>query len=109
MAYDEGMAVRIREVLDERADVVEKKMFGGIAFMVQGNMCVGVIGDNLMVRVGPDQHAEALAQPHARPMDFTNRPMKGFVYVDPAGLREDADLAAWIERGLTFVLALPPK
>lgn len=109
MAYDEGLAIRIREAFSDRDGVVERKMFGGIAFMVQGHMAVGVNGDNLMVRLGPDQHADALAQPHARPMDFTKRPMKGFVFVDAVGLEEDADLAAWIERSLTFVLSLPPK
>jgi TfoX/Sxy family transcriptional regulator of competence genes len=109
MAYDEGLAQRIRGVFTDREDVIEKKMFGGLAFMVRGHMCCGVSGDDLMLRVGPDQYNEALAQPHARPMDFTGRPMKGFVYVDQAGLDSDDDLEAWIGRGLTFVLALPPK
>ncbi len=109
MAYDEGLAERVRGALSDRPDVVEKKMFGGIAFMVRGNMCVGVNQDNLMLRVGPDQYAAALAREHARPMDFTKRPMKGFIYVDQAGLETDEDLAEWIEWGLRFVLTLPPK
>lgn len=109
MAYDEGLAERVRGVLSDRPDVVEKKMFGGIAFMVRGNMCVGVNQDNLMLRVGPDQQEAALTRPHARVMDFTKRPMKGFIYVDQAGLETDEDLAEWIEWGLRFVLTLPSK
>lgn len=114
MAYDEGLAERLRESFATRPDVagekvVEKKMFGGIAFMVQGNMCCGVSGDALMVRVGPAGHEDALAQPHARVMDFTGKPMKGFVYVDPPGLEADEDLTAWVDRGVEFALSLPAK
>lgn len=97
MAYDEGLAGRIRTALDGRDDVVERKMFGGIAFMVGGRMACGVIRDDLMVRVGPEGDAAALADPHARPMDFTGRPMKGMVYVSPDGVRSDADLERWVE------------
>jgi TfoX/Sxy family transcriptional regulator of competence genes len=109
MAYDEALAARIREVLAERPDTYERKMFGGIAFMVGGNMCVGVIGDKLMARVGPGGHDEALAQPHASVMDFSGRPMVGYVYVDPEGVRSDAGLARWVDRALTFVTGLPAK
>ena len=109
MAYDEGLAERIRGVFVDREDVIEKKMFGGLAFMVRGHMCCGVSGDDLMLRVGPDQHEDTLALPHARPMDFTGRSMKSFVYVDQAGLDSEDDLAAWTARGLQFVLSLPPK
>lgn len=109
MAHDEGLAQRIRETLEERAGVSEKKMFGGVAFLVNGNMAVGVVKSELMVRVGPDAHAEALRQKHARPMDFTKRPMKGFVFVAEAGLEEDAQLARWIERGVRFAASLPAK
>ena len=110
MAYDEGLAQRLREYFDERPDVIEKKMFGGIAFMVQGNMSVGVTNSgDLMVRVGKDGHDQALAQPFARPMDFTGKKMKGFVFVEPDGFESDEDLAAWIERSLDFVLTLPAK
>jgi hypothetical protein len=84
-------------------------MFGGLAFMINGHMCVGLIGDDLMVRVGPEGYAEALAHPHTRPMDFTGRPMKGYVYVAPMGYQADDDLRAWVGRGLTFVSRLPPK
>ena len=109
MAYDEGLAQRIRETLAETGGVVEKKMFGGLAFMLGGNMCVGVNGDDLMVRVGPEAWAEALAQPHAREMDFTGKPLRGFVYVAPAGFESDADLEAWVERGVRFASSLPAK
>ena len=109
MAYDEPTAARIRAALASRTDVTERKMFGGLAFMIGGNMALGVNKDNLMVRVGPDAHAEALAQPHARPMDFTGRPMKGFVFVDPPGYADDTTLSAWIKRGLTYAQSLPAK
>ena len=90
-------------------DVVEKKMFGGLCFMVQGNMCMGILQDEIMVRVGAEAHAEALAQPHAREMDFTGKSMKGMVYVAPEGHEADDDLEGWIQRGLDFTLSLPAK
>ncbi|MEZ4425988.1 MAG: TfoX/Sxy family protein [Gemmatimonadota bacterium] len=109
MPFDPGLAERIRDVLAERHDVVEKRMFGGIAFMVSGHMCCGVATEDLMVRVGPDRYAEALAHPHAREMDFTRKPLKGYVYVAPAGLETDEALARWVGLGLAFVETLPPK
>ena len=109
MAYDEQLAGRVRGVLARRKDVSEKKMFGGLSFMLGGNMCCGVDKDNLMIRVGPEQYETALAQPHARPMDFTGRPLKGMVYVDPEGYRTDAALAAWVKRGVGFAASLPAK
>lgn len=109
MAHDEGLAQRIRELLDEQAGLSEKRMFGGVAFLVNGNMAVGVVKSELMVRVGPDAHAAALREPHARPMDFTKRPMKGFVFVAEAGLEQDSQLGAWVERGVRFAASLPPK
>jgi TfoX/Sxy family transcriptional regulator of competence genes len=109
MAYDEGLAERVRDVLADRADVTEKKMFGGLAFMVRGNMSVGVNGEELMVRVGPEQHQAALTQPYARPMDFTGRPMKGYVFVGSEGLEGDEDLETWVKRAIMFALTLPPK
>ena len=102
MAFDEGLAQRIREALDERPGLTEKRMFGGICFLVDGNMACGVVGDELMVRVGPDAYAEALARPHAREMDFSGRPMRGLVYVGRAGIRSDEQLRAWVLRGLEF-------
>ncbi|MEM7345668.1 MAG: TfoX/Sxy family protein [Chloroflexota bacterium] len=109
MAYDEGLAERLRETFESRIETSERKMFGGLAFMVQGNMCVGINNEQLMVRVGKEKHAEALAQPHARPMDFTGRPMKGYVFVDNDGYEADEDLAGWVDRALAFVMTLPPK
>jgi hypothetical protein len=84
-------------------------MFGGLAFMVNGHMCCGVIGKDLVVRTGPNGFEEALRLPHARLMDFTGRPVKGFVFVSPAGYRSDRDLKSWTRRGLDFVLDQPPK
>jgi TfoX/Sxy family transcriptional regulator of competence genes len=103
MAYDTTLAERIRSVLARRKGVTEKAMFGGLAFLLDGKMFVGIAHDELMVRVGPGHHEEALAQPHVRPMDFTGRPMKGYVFVAPAGLRSDDALAGWVERGRAFV------
>ncbi len=84
-------------------------MFGGITFMVSGHMCCGVIADQLMVRVGADSFDDAVAQPHARPMDFTGRPMVGFVYVGSEGTLADNHLDQWVKRGEAFVESLPPK
>lgn len=109
VAYDEALAERVREVLAERMDVTERRMFGGLAFMVGGHMACGITGTDLMVRVGRDGHDEALEQPHAREMDFTGRPMTGYVHVDAQGTADDASLEAWVRRGVTFVVTLPPK
>jgi TfoX/Sxy family transcriptional regulator of competence genes len=109
MAYDVTLAARVRALLPAGLPVREQKMFGGVAFMVQGNMCVGVTGNSLMVRVGAEEQTAALAQPHTRPMDFTGRPMRGFIYVDSPGLEKDTDLQAWVERGVDFALSLPAK
>ena len=109
MSFDEKTAERVRKALSRRGDVVEKKMFGGLCFMVNGSMCCGLIGTAFMVRVGPDRYEEALAQRHARPMDFTGRPLAGMVYVDPAGYRTNAALAKWVQRGVDFVSTLPAR
>jgi TfoX/Sxy family transcriptional regulator of competence genes len=109
MAYDELLAERIRGALAGRDGVTERKMFGGIAFMVGGNMAVGVIRDDLMVRIGVDAHDAALAQPHVRVMDFGHRPMKGMIYVGPEGVATDPDLARWVDAGADFAASLPPK
>ena len=109
MAYDEQLVERIRGVLGDDIGFGEKKMFGGVCFLLHGNMVAGVATDDLMVRVGPDAWADALAQPHAREMDFTGRSMKGYVFVAPDGVAEDADLQAWLDRALAFVGSLPPK
>jgi TfoX/Sxy family transcriptional regulator of competence genes len=110
MAYDEGLAERIRERLEgtDAADVTEKRMFGGIAFLEHGNMVVGVSGPDLMVRVGPDATDDALARPGARPFDMTGRPMRGWILVDGAVL-DDGALTGWIDGARRFVATLPPK
>jgi TfoX/Sxy family transcriptional regulator of competence genes len=106
MSYDESLAARVRALLSTRDDVTEKKMFGGLCFMVKGAMCCGLTKSDFMVRVGAAQYEDALAQPHARPMDFTGRPLKGMVYVAPEGLRGDDALARWVRRGVEFVTSL---
>jgi TfoX/Sxy family transcriptional regulator of competence genes len=109
MAYDEGLAQRLREQTEEDPRIAERKMFGGLCFLVSGNMAFGIVGDELMVRVGPDAYDECLARPHAREMDFTGRAMKGIVYVGTDGFAEDDELAAWVARGLDFAGSLPAK
>ena len=109
MAYDEGVAQRLRECLQGISGVSEKKMFGGIAFMLNGNMCCGVVNSELMLRVGPDLYQQALSKPHAREMDFTGKPMKGFVYVAEPGIESDTDLNAWIDLARSFAASLPAK
>ena len=109
MAYDENLARRVREVLKRRRGISEKKMFGGLAFMVNGHMACGVLGENLIVRVGPDAYDDALRLTGARPMDFTGRPMRGMVYVAPQGHRRKPSLEAWVKQGLSFARSLPPK
>ncbi len=110
MAYDEELASRVRDLLrGEGEDVEEKMMFGGVAFMVAGHLCCGVIRDDLMVRLGPERAAEALREPHVRPMDFTGRPMKGYVYVAAAGLRTDVGLQRWLRLARDFVATLPAR
>jgi TfoX/Sxy family transcriptional regulator of competence genes len=108
MAFDEALADRVRDVLAARPELSERKMFGGIAFMVAGNMACGVIGEDLIVRLGDDT-GQALAEPHTRPFDFTGKPMKSTIYVDPEGTASDADLAKWVEAGADFAASLPPK
>jgi hypothetical protein len=110
VAYDEGLAQRIRDILVEQdLRPVEKNMFGGLSFMLQGNFACGLTKDDLVVRVGPERYAEVLAHPQAREMDFTGRPMKGWVYVNAEGYETDENLAAWVQQGIDFALSLPPK
>jgi TfoX/Sxy family transcriptional regulator of competence genes len=109
MAYSEELADRIRAELSSRDDVVEKKMFGGIAFMVAGSMAVGIIGKDLMARVGPDNYERALARPHADLMKFTGRPLSGFVLVNAKGIATRATLKKWIAETVAFALTLPKK
>jgi len=109
MAYDEGLAQRLREIFADSYDIDEREMFGGIAFMLHGHMCCGIVKDTLMARVGPEQYATALQSQHAREMDFTGKTMKGFVYVDPIGFESDDDLRSWVALCERFVNSLPPK
>lgn len=109
MAYDEGVAQRVREALQGAHGITERKMFGGLAFMTHGHMFIGVLGETLMVRVGPEAYEEALRQAHVREMDFTGRPLKGYVYVAPEGFESDTDLERWVSRSQGFASALPPK
>jgi len=107
MSYDEKLADRIRRALGPTEGIEEKKMFGGLAFLRDGRMFCGIANDELMVRVGPERYEESLRKPHVRPMDFTGRPMNGYVYVGPAGRRTDAALRAWVTLGARFVSTLP--
>jgi len=115
MPFDDHVAHRLREILagevmdSEGVTIKDKRMFGGLAIMVNGHMCCGIVRRKLVVRVGGNDYEQALSQPHASPMDFTGRAMRGFVYVDPAGFRSNTQLRVWIRRGLRFVLSLPPK
>ena len=109
MVYDEDLAMRVREIVREREGVHEQKMFGGIAFMVGGNMAVGVNGSDLIVRVAPSDGEAALAEPHVRPMDFTGRPMKGWLFVGPGAVSNEEALRAWVDRGVGFAASLPKK
>lgn len=109
MAYDERLAQRIRASLQRSRHVTEKKMFGGIAFLRKGLMFVGVSDSSLMARVGQENHADSLSRKHVRPMDFTGKPMRGYVFVDAAGTKTEAQLRFWLERCERFVATLPPK
>ena len=108
MAYDEKLADRVRDVLAGEDGVTERKMFGGLAFMVGGHMACGIVGDDLMLRLGAEGAEQALEHAHVRPMDFTGRPMTGMVYVGPAGVRGGA-LRTWVGRAVAFARSLPPK
>jgi hypothetical protein len=109
MAFNEALAGRVRKALKGRRKLQEKKMFGGLAFLLHGNMCCGVVGDELMVRVGPESYEKAMSARHVRPMDFTGKPLRGFVYVTPPGIAGDRSLKAWVTRGAEFALSLPEK
>jgi TfoX/Sxy family transcriptional regulator of competence genes len=105
VAFDEHLAARIRSALASRTDVVEKRMFGGLAFMVNGRMCCGIVKNDLMLRVGASRQQAMLAKPHARVMDFTGRPSNGMIYVSPEGLRTDTALRSWLGEALEFVMS----
>ena len=109
MAYDETLAIRIEKALSGVPNVEQKNMFGGAAFMVRKHMCVGVVNDMLMARVGPDQYEDCLKEKHAKEMMFTGKPMKGMIYVDPDGISTEVQLTNWIEKCLYFISKLPDK
>ena len=109
MAFSEALAERIRQRLARRKNVEERKMFGGIGFLLHGNLLVGVWKDSLVVRLGPEEGEEALKEPHVRDFDITGRPMKGWVLVGPDGVEDDEQLTDWIERAPKFVKTLPAK
>ncbi len=109
MAYNEELASRIRTALAHREAVTEKKMFGGLTFMVDGKMCCGVLQDNLVLRVSAQDYEESLTHPNSRPMDFTGRPMKGFLYISSDGYQHQQDLQTWLAKGLAYVDASPQK
>ena len=106
MPYDAKLADRIRRVVAGKRGVTEKKMFGGIAFLLDGKMFCGVASNDLMVRVGPERHEDALGRPHVRPMDFTGRPMKGYVFVGSDGCRTQRQIVAWVDKSTAFVATL---
>jgi len=109
VAYNEQLAARVRKVLSRRKGFAEKKMFGGICFLLSGNMCCGVTSRELMLRLGPEGAAKALEEPHTKKMDFTGRPMKSMIFVKPAGYKTDEDLRSWVGRAARFASSLPAK
>lgn len=109
MAYDLGLADRIRVVLGHLGDFSERKMFGGLCFLVNGHMCCGIVKTDLMLRLTPDAATAALREPHTRPMDFTGKPMKSMIYVDAAGIDSDLSLERWVRTAERAVQALPGK
>jgi TfoX/Sxy family transcriptional regulator of competence genes len=109
LSYDPAAAERVRQLLSGRSDVVEKKMVGGLSFLVNGNMCCGITGMALMVRVGAESREQVLREPHVRPMLFAGRALSGFVCIEPEGYATDGALASWVQRGLEFVSGLPTK
>jgi TfoX-like protein len=109
LAFDEALAARVRAVLSGTEGLAEKRMFGGLAFMVGGNMCCGVHGDELILRLPPEQTGEALKEPHVRVFDMSGRPMKGWVLIAPDGVTSDDDLSSWVAQGLEFARSLPAK
>jgi TfoX/Sxy family transcriptional regulator of competence genes len=109
VAYDEDLAQRVRDLLAARSDVTERKMFGGIAFMLAGNMACGVLGEDLIVRLGDEEGEKALAEDGVRPFDFTGKPMKNIVYVSAELTSDDAGLAEWVDAGADYAASLPAK
>jgi hypothetical protein len=109
MAYSESLAERIRQVVSRQRGITEKKMFGGVVFLLHGNICVGVWKTALIARLGPEPAAAALLEPNVVEFDITGRPMKGWVMIEPAGLDTDEQLSGWIQQSVEFVTTLPRK
>lgn len=109
MPYDERLAETIRKLLGRRKNLVEKKMFGGVVFLLSGNICCGVWKEYLILRLGDDAARQVLAEEHARPFDITGRPMRGWAMVEPAGWQNGASLGRWIAWAVEFTSALPAK
>jgi TfoX/Sxy family transcriptional regulator of competence genes len=109
VSFDADAAERVRRVLSGRVEVVEARMVGGLSFLVNGNMCCGITGTELMIRVGANSREKALREPHVRPMAFGGRVLSGFICIEPAGYAADDALASWVQRGLDFVSGLPAK
>ncbi|MDA0658298.1 MAG: TfoX/Sxy family protein [Planctomycetota bacterium] len=109
MAFDDNLAQRVRSILAARSKYVEKRMFGGIGFLLNNHMCVGIWKGALIARIGPSAYEAALRQPHVREFDITGRPMKGWILVEPDGVESDAGLSEWMDAAVQFVIALPPK
>lgn len=109
MAYNQELARRVLQRVGALPGMTEKKMFGGVGYILNGNMACGVHGERLIVRLDPAEHQATLAQPHTAPFDTMGKAMPGWVLVGPEGLEDDADLYGWIERGLAYARSLPPK
>jgi hypothetical protein len=109
MAYDEGLAQRVRVLLEKKQGFAEKKMFGGVCFLLRGNMACGILNEDLIVRAGPENSEDLLKLPDTREFDITGKPMKGWVMVSPEAHKADEDLSGWVERGVAFALTLPSK
>ena len=109
MVYDEKLAGQVRKLLVKRKAIAEKKMFGGVAFLLNGNMCVGLHGEELIVRLDPAETDRTLAKPHTRIFNMTGRPMKGWILVKPAGLAREDALAKWVQVGVDYAASLPAK
>jgi TfoX/Sxy family transcriptional regulator of competence genes len=109
MVYNKDLAIRVRDQATNLAQLDEMKMFGGLGFLLHGNMACGVLGDNLIVRVGPDAYKDALSKPNVQVFDYTGRPMNGWIFVTPDGILKDDELADWVQAGVQYAQTLPPK
>ena len=109
MAYDEILAARVRELVQDEPGFDEKKMFGGVGYLLHGNMACGVNKEDLIIRVGPELYGTSLEEPHTKPFDMTGRPMTGWIVVEKAGYELDQDLKAWVNKGVAYSSSLPPK